>query len=247
MQTALAKKNRFSPRFQAPAPARARAHTSIRNILRGSHVQRKSKSGTAGEGRERPAPRNARFGENCSDWHQCEILRPLAIAETMTDSAIRELAPIAAGTTSSGRIFNLLRVHFHTPDPADAATILDNFRAIRAELGAPIRYICRPDKDVCKTEKGVVHAATGCSLGADIELCPLYFVGADCNDQARSLLHEIAHHVDAICPDFAYVHEAASYMSLPKEEAMRNADTYAQFALMVRGRQATCVDCSLES
>lgn len=199
---------------------------------------------------DRPEPQrqaSPRFGSNCGEFHRCNVIEPLKAAKQIVDAVLRELPPLASGSVTSGRIIDLLNVHFHTASQSDIQTILTNFQQIRRELDALIRYNCRSDDpNACKAEKGFVGAETTCTVGADILLCSAYFVGLDCEDQARVLIHEVTHHLPGMCQDHAYVHEQ-KYMTLSPADAMSNADTYAQFSKMVHLGSITCPDCSFET
>ncbi len=199
-------------------------------------------------GRRRPRARTtARFGPDCGEFHRCSVIEPLRAARQMIDAVLAELPAVASGSATSGRIIDLLNVHFHTASQVDAQTILANFQQIRSELDAPILYNCRSDDpNACKSEKGFVGAETTCTANGNVLLCSAYFVAFDCEEQARMLIHEMAHHLSGACPDLAYVHEQ-NYMTLPPADAMRNADTYAQFAKMVHLGSINCPDCGLET
>jgi len=139
-----------------------------------------------------------------------------------------------------------VNVHFHDPSNVAprATTVLNNFRAIKAELNATIRFICHPPLQDCTTTEGRVGAFTGDQPGGDIGLCDAYH-SADCAEQARMLIHEVCHHVPATRIDHAYVQEA-SYMALTPDRASENPDTYAQFAKTVFLGTPSCKDCSSE-
>jgi hypothetical protein len=122
--------------------------------------------------------------------------------------------------------------------------VLANFRAIKAELNANIRFICHPPPQDCTTAEGRVGAFTGDQAGGDIGLCDAYH-NADCAEQARMLIHEVCHHIPATRIDRAYVHDAG-YMTLTPDQASENPDTYAQFAKMVFLGTPSCKECSSE-
>jgi hypothetical protein len=190
-----------------------------------------------------------RFSDECSSFQRCSVIEPLAHARRLVDTAIAELGPVASGSVASGRIVDLVNVHFHDPGNAAGAAsfALDKFRLIGSELSAPIRYVCRRDQpaDCEVTGTGFVGGFTNCAPGADVELCSPYYVSLDCEEQARVLVHEVAHHVPELCPDRAYVGEPG-YMTLSAEHARTNPDTYAQFATMAFAGAASCVDCGFE-
>ncbi len=193
--------------------------------------------------------REPRFSEDCSSFNRCNVIEPLVHSKQMVDAAITALPPIAAGTVTSGRIIDVLNVHFHNPSApaATAAAVLVKLQAIRTELDAPIRYVCHPDSpgDCEVTATGFVGGFTTCSSGSDIHLCSLYHVSLTCEEQARVLVHEAAHHVPDLCPDHAYVGQA-EYMALPPDKALQNPDTYAQFSKMVFMGAPSCIDCGAE-
>jgi hypothetical protein len=192
--------------------------------------------------------RQPRFGPDCTEFHRCKVIEPLVHARQMVDSALAELAPVASGTVTSGRIVDLLNVHFHNPGAVGptATTVLAKLTTLRSELDAPITYVCHQDRppDCEVTPTGFVGGFTDLVPGADVHLCDLYFISLPCTEEARVLVHEAAHHLGGV-GDRAYVADPA-YDSLSANEALTNADTYAQFAKMVFRGAPSCVDCGEE-
>ena len=191
--------------------------------------------------------RQPEFSLECNEFQRCNVIEPLAYARAMVDAVVAELGPVAGGIVAAGRIIDLLHVHFHTSSAADAATILDKFRLLRAELDARVRYVCHEDNpSECEaTPTGFVGGFTTCAPAAEVHLCSLFHVGLTCQEQARVLVHEAAHHIPGVCADHAYVGDSR-YPALPASEAMGNADTFAQFAAMVYRGSAACTDCGHE-
>ncbi len=190
----------------------------------------------------RPAP-----AADCNEYSRCQIVEPLRAAGQLVRQAITELAPLVTGQVNSGRIVDLLNVHFHDPGniSEQASTVLDNFQTLQTQLTEPIIYNCSPPADACTSSEGRVGALNElCSLGSAISLCPAYF-DLPCPEQARLLIHELMHSVIGSCRDYAYFHQAG-YMALPAEQATRNPDSYAQFAKMVYMGVPGCRDCSAE-
>jgi hypothetical protein len=185
--------------------------------------------------------RTPNFDADCSGWHRCIIEDAIANAKLLADDAIRELGPVAAGSVISGRIVDLLNVHFHVPSQPQIQEIKTNFEAVSRELDGSLRHICHPSGDECASTTGrFTGAFTTCTAGADVGYCGPFFLEG-CEDAARKLLHEYVHHL-GFCSDPAYV-DQAGYMTLPTPVAMRNADTYAQFALMVHMGGLRCREC----
>lgn len=225
------------------APRRA-SNQAVQSILRAAGAGGETAQGPETKG---AGPTGPRFSPECTSYHRCTVIEPLVHARQLVDAALKALPPIAAGTVTTGRIIDLLNVHFHTASAPHAATILDRFRAIRAELDAPIRYVCHLDSppDCESTASGFVGGFTTCAGSADIHLCSSYYVLLTCAEKARVLVHEVAHHVPGVCRDHAYVGDS-KYMTLAPDQAMANADTYAQFANMVFLGAPSCVDCAFE-
>jgi hypothetical protein len=189
------------------------------------------------------------FSSDCDEYDRCRVVEPIGAANQMLDRVLAELPPIASGTITSGRSVDLVNVHFHDPSAtaARAAAVLETFREIKTELNANIKYICHPPERECESEEeseGRIGAFTACSKGSDVGLCNTYYAVA-CVEQARMLIHEMAHHVLGSCTDYAYVHQSG-YMALPPERASRNPDTFAQFAKMVFLGTPSCRECSTE-
>ncbi len=185
------------------------------------------------------------FSPECSEFHQCKLQDSLRHARQMVAYVLAELPPIAMGTVTKGRIIDLLNVHFHTKSADNVKKILDNFRLIESELNAPILYIC--DNDNLAFCNGYTGGFTDCGgPKKDVHLCAPYFVSLTCEQRARALVHEAAHHIRGFfCRDEVYLGEP-EYSILPPEKAMRNPDTYAQFANMMFLRVLSCKDCAAE-
>lgn len=204
---------------------------------------------SGGTGRALPAvgatelrlQRTPAFKADCNQLQRCDVVEALPAARQYIDGAIGEVAPVASGAVTAGRIVDLLNVHFHVPTPENVATILDNYRQIRGTLDAPLDYHCYGyDNDQCKSDKGVVGALSDCN--GEVDICP-DFHNLRCEERARLLVHELTHETLGDCNDYAYVHED-KYMYLTTEQAMSNADTYAQFAKLVLMATPSCKDCS---
>jgi Domain of unknown function (DUF4157) len=192
---------------------------------------------------ERKLHRTPTFSPECDSYKRCEIVEPLVHARQLADAAIAALVPVASGVVVSGRIIDLLNVHFHKDPDWDANLILERFRAGRRELDASLRFNCfESDPPQCISAEGPAGAATNCSAGGDVDICRRYWESS-CEDQGRMLLHEIMHHVPGMCTDHAYVHWG-TYMTLDSASAMANPDTYSQFAKMVLLGAPSCRDCS---
>jgi hypothetical protein len=58
--------------------------------------------------------RKPTFSKDCTEWHRCEVIEPLGLAQKMVKEVQKELVPIASGKVTTGRIIDLLNVHFHT-------------------------------------------------------------------------------------------------------------------------------------
>ncbi len=160
-------------------------------------------------------PRQPNFDSTCSNFHRCKLEDALVNSQQMVGSVLTELPQITRGRVTTGRIIDLLNVHFHTASAQNAAKILDNFRRIRSELNAPIRYICH--SDVPSDCEGFVGGFTNCAPGKDIHLCAPYFVSFNCEQQARALVHEAAHHIPGfLCRGETYLGQPA-YMTLPPD------------------------------
>jgi hypothetical protein len=186
------------------------------------------------------------FAADCHEYNRCKVVEPLKAANQLLDRVIAELPPLAGGAVTEGRVVDLLNVHFHDPSNVSgrAGIVLNNFRAIKSELNATIRFVCHPPAQECATTEGVVGAFTNDQPGGDISLCTGYH-GADCTEQARMLIHEVCHHIPATAIDRAYVHQP-NYATLSADQATQNPDTYAQFSKMVFLGTPACKDCSQE-
>lgn len=231
----------------AHSPSEREADALADRIVNGLPRQQHAISAQAQTGTRLTIQRKPRFSADCNEYKRCEVIEPLAAANQMLDTVLAELQPIADGSVTRGRVFDLVNVHFHNPSntAVRAGMVLDYYRAIKRELNTSLLFVCPPkDPATCKAKDGLVGAFTTCSAGSDITLCNVYNF-LSCIDQAGILIHETAHHL-GFCTDFAYVHEAGKYMALPAHKATRNPDTYAQFAKMVFLGTPSCKNCSTE-
>ncbi len=194
--------------------------------------------------------RTPTFSPDCTEYDRCRVIEPLGAANQLLDRVLAELPPVVNRTVTSGRIIDLLNVHFHDPaaTATRAVTVLANFQAIKAELNSTINFNCNPppaDCEVGEGSEGRVGAFTSsCSPGSDISLCNAYY-NTPCIEQARLLIHEMTHNILSSCTDYAYLHQS-NYMALRPEQTSRNPDTYAQFAKMVFLGAPSCRECSAE-
>ena len=185
------------------------------------------------------------LGPDCDSYGRCKIVEPLVHSKQIVNAALNALPSIARGKTTNGRTIDLLNKHFHTTDVTDASTILENYRRILSEISGSIHYFCHRDQsgDCQGTPEKSVQAHTDDIPGSDVHLCPNYFA-VRCQEAARELAHELAHHVVG-GTDFAYIDDAA-YQILSSNDAMRNAESYAEFAREVFQGAVSCKDCSEE-
>lgn len=186
--------------------------------------------------------RKPMFGAECNDYNKCKVVEGLQVGKQYTDAAIASIAPVEAGTVSTGATVGLLNKHFKEGAVKDAALIKANFIKIKAEMDADVTYVCaKDDGPYCAAEKGVVGAYTLCNANADVHPCVYYYV-CGCEERGIMITHELAHHL-GFCGDPAY-NDQPEYKTLTHEKAMVNADSYAMYARESFAGSLNCIDVS---
>lgn len=162
-----------------------------------------------------------------------------AHAKTLLDSAITGLSPANRG---SGRTPALLQRFFASQADSTADTVKQNLETVRTHLLAAktnnrIRCgnMCDPAcaSGTIAHNNGVDYVAST----AWYTVCVPTFKGSHLHDQARNVIHEIAHGTPGLggsatrgTRDLAYRHERI-ITHLQTSEALRNSDSYALFAV----------------
>jgi len=124
--------------------------------------------------------------------------------------------PIPAPVTT------LLNRHFHTTYDRDIRRIVGQYMRISAAINSAIDFECETECD--GNTRAYVY-----EVWSDIHLCPPWFNSGNSGDQAKTVVHEIAHDA-AGRDDKAYYWERSKYNRLSVDEAIDNADSYAVFA-----------------
>jgi len=178
---------------------------------------------------------------------KCAIYEGIRDARRIVDLTISALDPVTAGRVSSGRIVDLLNVHFHVPTRDQIREIHRRFGRLKTALIAPPAFNCFPTgAPECSSEdeRGVTGGRSTICRGGAIDICRMFnnFV---CSTRSHVLIHELAHHELCTPGDIYAGLHPAQYMSLTNVQAMQNADSYAQFAEMVDMGAPICRECYL--
>lgn len=189
--------------------------------------------------------RKVSFDASCEPYIRCAIYEGIRDARRVAGLAVSELAPVAKGTVKSGRIIDLLNVHFHVPTPAQIAEIHTRFQKLSDALKDPPMFKCLPYEE-CRSplSGGFVGGKSTVCRGGEIEICP-DFKNTGCTTRSHMILHEMAHHELCAAGDVYAGMNPGQYMSLSSTAAMDNADSYAQFADMVDMGSPICRECYL--
>lgn len=135
-------------------------------------------------------------------------------------------------------------VEISAPDRSDIVRILDNYnRIIGVLLGHErVRYDGEETGPAFGLEKifgrspaGYVWSLVGLRPGetGEIKLVKPRFVNASFQDKGRIIIHEVAHRFLGM-RDYKY-YRGSSVIGISRQEAMSNADTYANFAIPAAG------------
>jgi len=191
------------------------------------------------------------FDASCNTYPylQCAIYEAVRDARRQVGLVLTALAPVVSGQVNSGRIVNLLNVHFHVPTAAQIAEINRRFQLLNTVLAAPATFKCLARNDpACRSliPGGVIGGRSTVCGGGHIEICEI-FNNFSCITRTHIIIHELAHH-DICAPTDIYAGlHPTQYMTLTNVQAMENADTYAQFAQMVDLGTPICRNCYLPS
>jgi thiol-disulfide isomerase/thioredoxin len=177
--------------------------------------------------------------KDCPVAWQSEMIAAARTAEIWVSNAVAGLdAAIADPQRADGRTVANLRRHFKT-DPTATKVV----REIRGALGEIQAAFSGELPLECDSECGEdVAAKTGGLLGilprgGHIHLCPHWFEHLDHSERAETILHEMAHRFAGKGFNELYMkdpHTAHQYYAQSTEDALGNADSFAQFARMMQ-------------
>ncbi|MDH5218146.1 MAG: DUF4157 domain-containing protein [Gammaproteobacteria bacterium] len=222
-----------------------------------THVVQQSKPGNATNGfgsvSTMTTPhiqRAVTFQRSCDadPYLKCAIYEAVRDARRVVDLVISALDPIVAGSVTSGRIVNLLNVHFHVPTSDQIREIHRRFGRLKTALISPPAFQCFPSgaPECSSAGSGIVGGRSTVCRGGAIDICRVFnnFV---CKTRSHVIIHELAHHELCAAGDIYAGLHPSRYMTLSNVQAMQNADSYAQFAEMVDMGAPICRDCYLPS
>jgi hypothetical protein len=171
--------------------------------------------------------------EDCPEAWKLEMVAAARTAEIWLSDAIDKLnTTLASPQRADARMRWGLKAHFHTePDNAKVVReIRDTLAEVQSAFGGELPLECETE---CAPD---VAGYTGGFLGifprgGNIHLCRHWFEKLDHNERAETILHEMMHRYAG--KGFNEVYRKASlhgYSVLTTEEALDNADSFAQFA-----------------
>jgi len=179
--------------------------------------------------------------EDCPDAWKLEMVAASRTAEIWVSNAVAKLDAVLANPKNADKLMRTnLKRHFKT-EPS-AAEVLKEIRgplgeiqaAFSGELPLECETECKPD----------TPGYTGGLLfvfprGGNIHLCPYWFdPKLDHYERAETILHEMAHRYAGMGFNEVYFKDPKTvhqYYAQSTEDALSNADSYAQFARMVGG------------
>ncbi len=170
--------------------------------------------------------------DDCPEAWKAEMVKASRTAEQWAGDAVAKVdAAISDSKTADPRLRWALRNHFHTT-PEDRTVLLKIRRTlarIEAAFGGELPLECETscDEDVVGYTGGILGISP---RGGNIHLCPYWFQ-LDESVRAETILHEMAHRYGGTS-DIAYRKgpTARQYAQLSTEDALDNADSFAQFA-----------------
>jgi hypothetical protein len=181
--------------------------------------------------------------EDCPDAWKAEVIAASRTAEIWVADAVVKLdALLANPNAASSRTRENLKRHFKTEPSATKVVrqIRESFGEIQAAFGGELPLQCESEG------KPDVPAKTGGFMGVsprggNIHLYPYWFDKLDHSERAETILHEMAHRfagkggfgVELYMKD---PRTARQYAALSTDDALSNADSFAQFARMEQVR-----------
>jgi len=173
---------------------------------------------------------------DCPDAWKSEMFAAARTAEIWVSDAVAALdAVLADPQSASPRTVANLRRHFKT-EPG-AKTVVRKIRDVLAEMRAGFTGELPLE---CETECGEdVAGYTGGLLGifprgGNIHLCPHWFEHLDPTERAETILHEVAHRYGGKVDEAYMKGQPHQYAAQSTDDALSNADSFAQFARMMQ-------------
>lgn len=172
---------------------------------------------------------------NCDDKDKALIqdafnqaIIQVSAAITRLNDAIENLdkkLPIDAGTTY------LLKYFFKTVDKNDLQFILSRFITLDNQMVTGLKFKCIQDPITCLNTGGFVDRIQFTSIRfGPIHICVDNFREQSLSNRTKIIIHEASHrYIKA--SDFGYFGIDAAKLTGHPEKAIKNADSYALFAL----------------
>ena len=181
-------------------------------------------------------------------WTEFNNTHPIAV------DAMSRATKAVAGVPSAADA-KVIDEFFGKHDPATLSTLQTNLGKLEKHVGdLPKITQCGGQCDTGGCDEGPIAYNSGVDSvppGSTMTLCVPTFKSLNQNDRARNLIHESAHGTDPLggaankgTEDVAYRHERMMF-ELKTADRLRNSDSYALFAMVLRERQLTKVATAL--
>jgi len=176
--------------------------------------------------------------ETCSQPWKQEILAATQKAEQWVNNAVSRVDTVLVDPKyANSRVSYQLRRHFKIePTDKDLTKVRASLGEMQSAFGSKMPFVCETECD-----KDVAGEAPGALLGlihraGSIHLCPHWFINLDHLERSETILHEMAHRYAAKDEKFYYKAQFNEYLKImSKEDALDNADSYAQFSRYLEG------------
>ena len=194
-------------------------------VARANEAYRRARLEILTEAARRPT---ATFeGWECDDRQKKVLINDLSGAVSKVNAALEKLRLAQGGVQAE---LKQVALHFKTQSPEDLASIIANFSRVRDELGNVTDFSC--GGTICEV-KDLVYwrlfhahvlgwAIKSGGAAAQINICKGYWGLAE-STRVLNVIHEATHKAFGTA-DYSYA------LNLPREEALKNAATYAIYA-----------------
>lgn len=219
-----------------------------------SQAEHEAERIAAGSGGERPpqvrvAPatlhREPTYPDTSCDSVRANITAAWPTARRWVQNARTRLVNATAESSALQRHFRINPSEpAHAPELAIVRQVFDTMQTL---LDGDLDQRCKPANadSQCQLEDGRTYAAY-VQAGRSLDGITHCLASADAGFLSRenlieTLVHEVSHLADPNSTDHAYLHETTTYAAMTRQQAVRNADSYSEFArdMFTGGSQST--------